>query len=304
MTFRINPRGEGSTIHRLPETFVNKRGEPILIRTLDERICEGLVQMYLNYQPRNSFQGLPPPNDKSCIAWVHYMIATGISLVGLSFQHGVVGHVVVFPIDDLACELLIAVAPESQNSGIGTRLLRCCVQLAYEIGFEKIWLPVQANNTRARHVYKKCGFEYVEGKDSRELEMTLDVKRYHDAVSIRVDQVMNPNVVTVGLDAQCRQAAELLLSRRISSLPVLDGEQRLVGILSDSDLMLPSNLSKQVADILTRDVLTTAASDTLAKLVRMFQSPGIGSIPVLDEQRRVVGIVGRKDILTYYLRCI
>jgi CBS-domain-containing membrane protein len=68
--------------------------------------------------------------------------------------------------------------------------------------------------------------------------------------------------------------------------------------------MLPSNLSKQVADILTRDVLTTAASDTLAKLVRMFQSPGIGSIPVLDEQRRVVGIVGRKDILTYYLRCI
>jgi CBS domain-containing protein len=304
MTFRINPKGEGATIHRLPETFVNKRGEPVLIRTLDERICEGLVEMYLNYKPRNSFQGLPPVNDKSCAAWVHYMIATGINLAGLSFQHGVVGHVVVFPIDELACELLIAVAPASQNTGIGTRLLRCCVQMAYELGFEKIWLPVQADNTRARHVYKKCGFEYVEGTDSRELEMSLDVKRYHAAVSVRVDQVMNPNVVTVGLETDCRQAAQLLLTRRISSLPVLDDQRRLVGILSDSDLMLPSNLGKQVADILTRDVLTAEPGDTLAKLVRMFQSPGVGSIPVLDAERRVVGIVGRKDILTYYLRCI
>jgi CBS domain-containing protein len=232
------------------------------------------------------------------------MIATGINLVALSFEHGVVGHVAVFPIDDLACELLIVVAPASQNTGIGTRLLRCCVQLTYEIGFEKVWLPVEADNARARHVYKKCGFEYIEGKDSRELDMALDVKRYHEAVNIRVQQVMNPNVVTVAADIPCRQAAELLLSRRISSLPVVDGEGRLLGILSDSDLMLPSNLAKQASDILTRDVLTATATATLAKLVRTFQSPGVGSIPVLDDQRRVVGIVGRKDVLNYYLRCL
>jgi predicted transcriptional regulator len=115
---------------------------------------------------------------------------------------------------------------------------------------------------------------------------------------------MNRNVVTVGPETSCREAAELLLARRISSLPVVDSQHLLIGILSDSDLMLPSNLDKQVSDILTRDVLTTHTNSTLAMLVRMFQSSGIGSMPVLDEERRVVGIVGRKDILTYYLRCL
>jgi len=304
MTYRMDPRAEGSTIHRLPETFLNKRGEAILVRTLDDRICEGLVKMYLDFQPRNSFQGLPPVSDKVCVAWVKQMIASGINLAALSFDVGVVGHVVLFPIDDLRCELLIAVLHSYQNTGIGTQLMRCCVQLACEIGFEKIWLPVQASNARARHLYRKCGFDYIESKDAQELEMAMDVKRYHEAISIGVERIMNTKLVTIGPTESCRKAVELILSRRISSLPVIDEHGVMMGVLAENDLMLPSNLTKQVADILTRDVLTVRANCTIARVVRMFQSSKVGSIPVLDERNQLVGLIGRKDILAYYVACL
>ena len=62
-------------------------------------------------------------------------------------------------------------AQSYQNLGIGTELVRSCVDLAGELGFERIWWPVDATNVRARHIYRKCGFEYVSNQQGRELDM-------------------------------------------------------------------------------------------------------------------------------------
>jgi CBS domain-containing protein/RimJ/RimL family protein N-acetyltransferase len=297
---RIDIRAEGSTIHRLPQAFVSKLGEAILIRTLDDALCQGLIDMYLAYQPRNSFQGLPPIRDDACAAWVKHMISHGVSLVALSYQAGVVGHVALFPMSEEVCELLVVVSPAHQNMGIGTQLTRCCIQLAYEIGFDRIWLPVEARNARARHVYRKCGFEYVCDVDGRELEMSLDLKRYHDAVKVHVSAIMNPDVVAIASGDSCRTAVELFLNRRVASLPVVEKDGTLVGILSETDLMLPSNLDRDVRDVFTREVLSVRKDCTIAKIVRLFQSWKVRCIPVIDREGRLVGVVGRKDILAYY----
>ena len=55
--------------------------------------------------------------------------------------------------------MLVVVCPGFQNLGIGTELVRSCIEVADELGFQRIWLPVDATNVRARHVYRKCGFE-------------------------------------------------------------------------------------------------------------------------------------------------
>jgi RimJ/RimL family protein N-acetyltransferase len=89
-----------------------------------------------------------------------------------------VGHAAVFPINGRKCEMLVVVWPEFQNIGIGTELSRGCVEIAAEIGFEQMWLPVDSTNLRARHIYAKCGFEYCSTKLARELEMTCDLGRY------------------------------------------------------------------------------------------------------------------------------
>lgn len=300
MVPRMDPRAEGSTIHRLPQAFINKKGDAILIGTLSEKTCDGLIQMYFAYQPRGSFQGLPPIADAACMKWVQQMINTGINLVALSFGEGVVGHSALFPINDEVCELLVVVSPPFQNTGIGTQLTRSAVQLAYEIGFEKIWLAVARTNVRAKHVYKKCGFAYLSEDDPHELEMAMDLKRYHDVVNICVEKVMNKDVIVIRDDESCQAAARIFLGRHVASLPIVDEQGELIGIITESDLMLPSSLDKHVRDIFTRDVLFVREGCTLAKVVRMFQSKRIRSIPVVDAHNRLVGIIGRKDVLSYY----
>ncbi len=82
--------------------------------------------------------------------------------------------------------MLVVVCPGFQNVGIGTELVRSCVDLAAQLGFEQIWLPVDATNVRARHVYRKCGFEYVSTKQGRELDMTCDVRSARSGVGVAV----------------------------------------------------------------------------------------------------------------------
>jgi len=299
---KIDLKAVASTVHHVPQAFINKKGDAILVGAVDEKTRQGLIDMYLAYRPRNSFQGLPPASDKACVQWVEGMLAQGLNAVALSLGAGVVGHMALFPVDEQVCEMLVVVSPQFQNIGIGTQLTRYSVQLAYELGFEKMWLSVSATNVKAKHVYKKCGFEYSPACDRRELEMTLDLSRYHDAVSIRVEKIMNKNVITIRASEPCRTAVEVFLTRRVGSLPVVDDGEGLVGILSESDLMLPSNVDKHVGDILTRDVLTVQEGCTVSKVIRMFQSKRIRCIPVIDSNNRVVGIVGRRDVLAYYAR--
>ena len=113
---RMDIRGEGSTISHLPQAFINKRGEAIVSQTLDEKTSEGLVKMYLDYQPRNSFQGLPPPTDSACVKWVQHMIGNGVNLVAVSYLEGVVGHSALFPVNDQVQKAILC----SQRMSTGT----------------------------------------------------------------------------------------------------------------------------------------------------------------------------------------
>jgi RimJ/RimL family protein N-acetyltransferase len=141
-----------------------------------------LIDMYLAFQPRNSFQGLPPIKDQVCIKWVEGMLRDGINIVALDDGASLVGHTALFPINHEKCELLVVVCPDWQNLGIGTELVQSCIELADELGYRKIWLPVDATNVRARHVYRKCGFEYVSDRPGRELDMVC-----HVAQRLRLD---------------------------------------------------------------------------------------------------------------------
>ena len=298
----MDARLKNSTIYSYPHAFINKKEEPILVTTLDDERCQRLIEMYLAYQPRNSFQGLPPVQDRACVQWVQHMIGNGVNLVALSFGEGVVGHVALFPINDLVCEMLVVVSPPLQNTGIGTELVRCSIQLSDEIGFEKIRLSVEATNLRARHVYKKCGFEYLSDERMDEVDMAVDLKRYRDAVNVSVDTIMNKEVIAVRADESCRNILEIFLSNHLGSLPVVDKKGELIGIVSKTDLMLPSKIDKRVGDIFTRQVLTVQEGCPVVRVIRMLQSKKVRSIPVVDRNMKLVGVVGREDVLAYYAR--
>ncbi len=172
----IHPAAQ-SPLRCLPRTFRDKNGRPVELHRLADDAGQRLIDMYLAFRPRNSFQGLPPLKDEVCVRWVRDMLLTGVHVVAQPDETELVGHVALFPINPTKCEMLVVVCPGSQNLGIGTELVRSCMELAGELDFRRIWLPVNAVNVRARHVYRKCGFEYASNHQGRELDMVCELDR-------------------------------------------------------------------------------------------------------------------------------
>ena len=194
----------------LPRGFVSKNGLPCELQLLAGD-GQRLIDMYLAFQPRNCFQGLPPIKDAVCIKWVQDMLRTGVNVTAVSAAEkgtspSIVGHTALFPINRQKCEMLVVVCPGFQNVGIGTELVRTCIDLADELGFQRIWLPVDATNVRARHVYRKCGFEYVSNRQGREMDMACEVRRWRSAASVP-PPVGTPCFCLPGSDARRRSVA-------------------------------------------------------------------------------------------------
>jgi|GEM_PF-627537 CBS domain-containing protein len=295
---------EECSIFKYPFAFVDKRKTPHLILPLDAGTFERFRTMYLTEMPRNSFNGLPPEEDKACCRWLDHMLDKGIHLVAVSFDKGIVGHSALFPIDSRTCEILVTVVPAYRDRGVGTQLTRCAVEFAYEAGIEKIWLTVDSQNLVARHVYVKCGFEYLSPQPSGELDMSLDLRRYRRAESTAIGTIANANVISIRNDALCSEAIELFLQNRIGALPVVDGSNAVVGILSETDLIPETNFNMRVSDIMTKQVIAVKEKYSIARVVRLFRCKKLRCFPVVDEHCKLVGVIGRKDILEFYSKTL
>jgi len=293
--------GSHVSIERSSFAFIDKRGDPVLIRPYSERWLDRLVQMYLDVSDDDRFCGLPPSRPEACVTWVQGLIRDGVSLLALSFEDGVVGHAAIFPMGDRRCEMFIVCRRSHQNIGIGTQLTRAIVELAYELDFDDIWLSVDVENLIAQHVYTKRGFEYVSRAQTDEVDMIIDLKRYYDMAGLTVSDVMNRSVITIRENQTCQDALELLVKRQVAVLPVINEDGRAVGILSETDLILVGSFEQKVSTLCTRQVITVRPDCTLARVVRLFHSTKIRCVPVVNADERLVGIVGRRDLLAFYL---
>jgi len=289
-----------TTIHNFPRAFINKRSEAILIEALDDKQQQQLIDMYLAYEPRGSFSGLPPIADAACIDWVRGMVDSAANLISLSFEVGVVGHSALFPTTADECEILVVVSPPQQRIGIGTEMTRSMIQVADELGFERIRLKVEARNHVARHVYQKCGFYYGSRGLMDELDMALDLESYRSSLEAPVREIMTRKVVSVTQDTPCRNVLDLLLETGIATLPVVDEHNHLKGVLSETDLLIEANIPKKVSEVLTREVVSVQEGYTVANVVSLFRSRKLRCIPVLDRHMKLVGVVSRRDILLHY----
>ena len=102
------------------------------------------------------------------------------------------------------------------------------------------------------------------------------------------------------------KAAQLMKSEDVGSIPVIENEQtmRLTGIVTDRDLALqvvaeerdPS--STQVSDVMTYEVVTCRTTDDVQKAVDAMAQYQLRRMPVVDEDRRIVGIISQADVAT------
>ncbi len=109
-----------------------------------------------------------------------------------------------------------------------------------------------------------------------------------------VAQVMTSDVVTVDTDRTVADAAALMLDRRVSLLPVVDGEG-LVGLLTMRELLraLPY---RPVVEVMQRDVATASSTMPIAAAYMLMEERRVGLLPVVDGGR-VVGLITIEGIL-------
>lgn len=288
------------SIFKQPYAFVDKHKDPQLIMPLDQSRHEKFRAMYFSEMPRTSLNGVPPLKDNACNAWLDQIIATGNHLIAVSFDGKIVGSSALFPMKDRMWEILISVLPLYRGKGIGTQLVRCAIELAYEAGVDKIWLSVDVRNFIARHLYLKCGFEYIGHDGTDELSMILELVRYRQTESISIEKIVNRRVISIQEDAFCNEAIKLFLKNRIGVLPVVDETNTLVGILSETDLIVETNFNKRVSDIMTKEVISVRDEYSVAKVVRMFRSKKLRCFPVINAQKKLIGVIGRKNILELF----
>lgn len=140
---------------------------------------------------------------------------------------------------------------------------------------------------------------------------------------MRAYQIMTPRVTTVQTDTPIARAAELMLSKRVSGLPVVDATGRLVGIVSEGDFLRrgeigtrrrrsgllaffagPGKLAAEfvreegrtVKDVMTPEPVTISEEETVENIVQIMEQKGIKRLPVVRGDA-LIGIVTRANLL-------
>ncbi len=140
---------------------------------------------------------------------------------------------------------------------------------------------------------------------------------------MKASDIMVTDVITVRPDSCVQDVAELLLKHRISALPVLDANGRLVGIVSEGDLLRRAEAgtgherswwlrllmgrevlavefvkehSRKVADVMTRQVVSAAPDTPVGEIAALLERNRIKRVPIM-QNGKLVGIVSRANLL-------
>lgn len=121
---------------------------------------------------------------------------------------------------------------------------------------------------------------------------------------LRCGDIMSRRLITVGHATPVAEAWPLFRQHRIKALPVVDAQGGLVGIVTPADFTRDEQRvsAGRVGAIMTRQVRVARADQHLADLIPLFGSTGHHHIPVVDDERRLVGILTQSDVVAALCR--
>jgi CBS domain-containing protein len=130
--------------------------------------------------------------------------------------------------------------------------------------------------------------------------MSVPGLREEAVVWRKVKDVMTVQVATAREHTPYEELVRLLGERRISALPVVDADQRVLGIVAAADLSKAK--AGTAGELMSRPAITVGPEATVAEAVRVLRRHGVKRLPVTDPGGRLVGIVNRSDLLGVFLR--
>jgi CBS domain-containing protein len=109
--------------------------------------------------------------------------------------------------------------------------------------------------------------------------------------------IMTRRVYTISPEAGVQEVAQLLSGKSISGVPVIDEEGRIIGIVTEADIIAKvDRAGLRVADIMSPEVLVVSEETPVGEIARLLTERKIKRVPVMQDGK-LVGIVSRADII-------
>jgi CBS domain-containing protein len=118
-----------------------------------------------------------------------------------------------------------------------------------------------------------------------------------EGTTVTVGQILTPNVITVSPETSIESAARMLFSQSISGMPVVGDDGRLVGMVTEFDII--AREGRTVGEIMTGDVVTVGEETDAETVAQILISRRVRRVPVVRDGV-VVGIVSRSDLVRLF----
>ena len=127
--------------------------------------------------------------------------------------------------------------------------------------------------------------------------MTIEDQARNVAIVKRAENGMIYDPVTIRQGRTVKDALDMMADYHIGGIPVVDGENHLVGIVTNRDLRFERRLDKLIDEVMTKDNLVTTHQQTdLTAAAQILQENKIEKLPVVDHENHLVGLITYKDI--------
>ncbi len=181
-------------------------------------------------------------------------------------------------------------------------------------------MPITDEDLRAALLEMKTYMDITEEDLKKIYAVALRHARDRLAALVPVREVMTPKVIAVKADTPIRDVIALLSENRISGLPVVDQENRVIGMVTEADILAMTGIKREqtfkeiirhilgepaprpkagdkVGEIMTTPATTTRPEADIREVARILDEKKIKRLPVVDEGKRLIGIISRADIV-------
>jgi CBS-domain-containing membrane protein len=143
------------------------------------------------------------------------------------------------------------------------------------------------------------------------------------AMNTSVKEIMTTQVVAVKVDASFKEMAAALREHRVSAFPVINDEGKVIGVVSEADMLAKEVLNADqlgtltamlhrreqekadgltAGDLMTHPAVTVAPGDSVEQAARLMYTLQVKRLPVVDSDGKLVGIISRTDVLAVFDR--
>ncbi len=179
---------------------------------------------------------------------------------------------------------------------------------------------VSEEDLRAALLEMKTYVDVTEEDLKKIFEIALRHAQERIATRIPVRDVMTSTVITIKRDADLHEAARLLSENKISGMPVVDDNNRVIGVVSEADILILAGMKKEhtfkdilrnilgepvpakkggnkVKDVMGFPPITSKADDDIGEVAKILDDRRIKRLPVVDDDGKLIGIISRADIV-------